>query len=156
MGSRAPSHALLLYPSQSLTPGGRYGLVVTRRARVAAARPFEPSPFFARALAPPPGAGEDPSITRIRALANDVLDAVAIAARPPIPREDVALAVRISVRSTREIPSDLLAIRREIFAAPPPAVSIERVEAESVRGDPGGERGGGDRHGDLAGAGLPR
>jgi len=131
MGSRAPSHALLLFPSQSLTPGGRYGLVVTRRARVAAARPFEPSPFFARALTPRPSAGEDPSITRIRALAYEVLAAIAIAARPPIPREDVALAVRISVRSTREIPSDLLAIRHEIFAAPPPAISIERVEAES-------------------------
>ena len=132
MGSRAPSHALLLYPSRSLTPGGRYGLVVTRRARAAAARPFEPSPFFARALASRSGAGEDPSITRIRALANDVLGAVAIAAWPPIPPEDVALAVRISVRSTREIPSDLLAIRQEIFAAPPPAVIIERVEAESL------------------------
>ncbi len=132
MGLRAPSHALLLFPSQSLTPGGRYGLVVTRRARVAAARPFEPSPFFARALAPRSGAGEDPSIARIRALASDVLDAVASAARPPIPPEDVALAVRFSVRSTREIPSDLLAIRQEIFAAPPPTVVIERVEAESL------------------------
>ena len=129
IGPRLPSHALLLYPSQSLAPGGRYGLVVTRRARASAARPFEPSPFFARALAPP-GAAEDPSIARTRALADEVLSAVAIAAQPPIPREDVALAVRISVRSTREIPSDLLAIRQEIFAAPPPAVSIQRVEAE--------------------------
>jgi len=131
MGPRAPSHALLLYPSQSLRPGGRYGLVVTRRARVSTARPFEPSPFFARALTPRPSAGEDPSITRTRALAYEVLAAVAIAARPPIPREDVALAVRFSVRSTSEIPNDLLAIRREIFAAAPPAISIERVEAES-------------------------
>jgi hypothetical protein len=130
VGPRLPSHALLLYPSQSLAPGGRYGLVVTRRARASAARPFEPSPFFARVLAEP-GAGEDPSIARTRALAEEVLSAVAVAAEPPIPREDVALAVRISVRSTREIPSDLLAIRREIFAAPAPAVSIERVEAEA-------------------------
>jgi len=130
LGSRAPSHALLLFPSQPLTPGGRYGLVVTRRARVSAARPFEPSLFFAKALAPP-SAGEDPSLTRVRALASDVLDVVASAALPPIPRDDVALAVRISVRSTREIPSDLLAIREEIFAAPPPAISVLRVTAES-------------------------
>jgi hypothetical protein len=131
IGMRAPSHALLLYPSQPLAPGGRYGLVVTKRARAAAARPFEPSPFFARALAAPPAEGEDPSIARTRALADEVLNDVAIAAQPPIPREDVALAVRISVRSTREIPKDLLAIRREIFAAPPPAVAVERVEVES-------------------------
>jgi len=131
MESRAPSHALLLFPSQPLTPGGRYGLVVTRRVRVSAARPFEPSPFFAKALAPPSPAGEDPSVTRVRALASDVLDAVASAALPPIPRDDVALAVRISVRSTHEIPGDLLAIREEIFAAPPPAISVQRVEAES-------------------------
>jgi hypothetical protein len=130
IGPHRPSHALLLYPSQSLTPGGRYGLVVTRRARAAAARPFEPSPFFARALAPP-SQGEDPRIARIRALADEVLGAIAVAAQPPIPREDVALAVRISVRSTHEIPRDLMAIRHEIFSAPPPAVSVERVEAES-------------------------
>jgi hypothetical protein len=131
IGPRLPSHALLLYPSRSLASGGRYGLVVTRRARVSAARPFEPSPFFSRALAPGSSAGEDPSIARVRGLADEVLSAVAVAAQPPIPREDVALALRISVRSTREIPSDLLAIRREIFSAPPPAVKVERVEAES-------------------------
>ncbi len=131
IGTRAPSHALLLFPSQPLTPGGRYGLVVTRRVRAAAARSFGPSPFFAKALEARPTPGEDPAITRVRALANEVLDAVASAALPPIPRDDVALAVRISVRSTGEIPSDLLAIREEIFAAPPPAISVQGVTAES-------------------------
>ena len=132
MGAKAVSHALLLFPSQPLTPGGRYGLVVTRRARASAARPFEPSPFFAKALAPRAAAGEDPSLPRVRALAGDVLDAVASAALPPIPRDDVALAVRISVRSTGAIPNDLLAIREEILAAPPPAVSIASVAPENA------------------------
>jgi hypothetical protein len=125
---RATSRALL-FPRSRSRPAA--GLVVTRRARASAARPFEPSAFFAKALAPALPAGEDPSVTRVRALASDVLDAVASAALPPIPREDVALAVRISVRSTREIPSDLLAVREEIFSAPPPAVSVLRVTAES-------------------------
>ena len=130
MGTRAASHALLLFPSRPLAPGGRYGLVVTRRARVSAARPFEPSSFFAKALAPA-AAGEDATLARVRGLANDVLDAVGSFAWPPIPREDVALALRISVRSTRGIPSDLVAIREEIFAAPPPAVSVLSVTPES-------------------------
>jgi hypothetical protein len=129
---RAPSHVLLLYPSQPLAPGGRYGLVVTRRVRVSAARPFEPSPFFARVIERAPAAGEAPALARVRPLADEVLDAVASATFPPIPREDVALALRISVRSTRDIPSDLLAIREEIFRAPPPAVSVESVEPESA------------------------
>jgi hypothetical protein len=127
---RLPTHALLLYPSQSLAPGGRYGLIVTRRLRAAAARPFQPSPFFASALASA-SPGEDPRVGRIRALADEVLSAVAISAQPPIPREDVALALRISVRSTRQIPSDLLAIRHEIFSAPPPGVEVLRVESEA-------------------------
>ncbi len=131
MGAKAISHALLLFPSQPLTAGGRYGLVVTTRARVSPARPFAPSPFFTKALALGKLAGEDPSITRVRALASDVLDPIASAALPPIPRDDVALAVRISVRSTRTIPNDLLAIREEIFAAPPPAVTVQSVTPES-------------------------
>jgi hypothetical protein len=97
------SHSLLVFPSIPLTPGGRYGLVVTRRASVDPTRPLDPSPFF-RAVVEPPVAGEPTAVTQVRELANQVLDAVATRAVPPIARDDVALALRISVRTTDDIP----------------------------------------------------
>jgi len=55
------SHSLLLFPSVALEPGGRYGVVVTRRAFVTADRVFDASPFFRAARDDPPahGAGRD-------------------------------------------------------------------------------------------------
>lgn len=126
------SHALLMFPSIPLTPGGRYGLVITRRALVDPARPLEPSPFF-QAVLDPPVAGEAPEVTRVRALADDVLD-VAAAQALPIPADDVALALRVSIRTTDDIPEDLLAIKQQILASPPPAVTITSVQPDSVAG----------------------
>ena len=128
----AVSHSLLIFPAVPLTPGGRFGLVLTRRALVDASRPLGPSAFFAAALAPPQP-GENPAVTRVRSLAGDVL-AAAGAASPPIPADDVALALRISVRSTDTIPNDLLAIKSQILAAPPPAFSITKVTPETTVG----------------------
>ena len=123
------SHSLLVFPSIPLTPGGRFGLVVTRRARVDAGRPLDPSPFFTAALAGPQ-AGEDSRVTRVRALAADVL-AAAAAASPPIAADDVALALRVSIRSTDAVPNDLLAIRSQVASAPPPTWTIKKVTAET-------------------------
>jgi hypothetical protein len=126
------SYSLLLFPSIALAPGGRYGVVVTRRARVDPSRPFEASRFF-RAVRDGPALPDEPEAQRrVRTLAEDVLSAVAEAAVPPIQREDVALAVRFSVRHTDDIPSDLLAIKEEILAGPPPAITVLRVEGESA------------------------
>jgi hypothetical protein len=126
------SHSLLLFPSIALEPGGRYGVVVTRRARVDRSRPFEASPFFRAARDAPPRRDDPEALRRVRALADDVLTAVAEAATPPIRREDVALAVRFSVRHTDDIPADLLAIKEETLAGPPPAIAVLRVEGESA------------------------
>jgi hypothetical protein len=125
------SHSLLLFPSIPLTPRGRYGLVVTKRAQVDATRPFEPSGFFADALAAP-APGEPAAVARARALADEVLDAVGAAALPPIPRDDVALALRMTIRSTDTIPDDLLSIRDDVFHRnPAPAVTIVSVSPDS-------------------------
>jgi hypothetical protein len=124
------SHSLLLFPSIALEPGGRYGVVVTRRARVDRSRFFDASPFFRAVRDTPPQPDEPKALRRVRALADDVLTAVAVAANPPIPREDVALAVRFTVRHTDDIPADLLAIKEEVLAGPPPPVAVARVEAE--------------------------
>jgi len=128
------SHSLLLFPSLPLEPGGRYGLVVTRRLQADPTRPFGPSPFLAAALGAP-SPGESAAVARVRGLAEDVL-AGAAAATPPIPREDVALAVRISVRSTDDIPADLLAIEAQVRAGPPPAFRVTEVVPESDPASP--------------------
>jgi hypothetical protein len=123
------SHSLLIFPSIPLTPGGRFGLVMTRRALVSPARPLAPSSFFSAALGPAQ-VGEDASITRVRDLAGDVL-AAAGAVSPPIQPDDVALALRISVRSTADVPNDLLAVKAQVLAAPPPAFTVTKVTAET-------------------------
>jgi hypothetical protein len=118
------ANTMLIFPSIPLEPKGRYGLVVTRRAQSDPGRPLDPSAFFAAALAPP-APGEPPSLARTRELADDVLEVASLVARPPIPRDDVAFAARISVRSTDSIQDDVQLIKRHVLAAPPPAVTID-------------------------------
>jgi hypothetical protein len=69
-------------------------------------------------------------VPAVRALASDVLDAVAQDAALPVPADDVALAVRLSVRSTVDIPSDLLAIKAQVLADPIPAFTITSAVAD--------------------------
>lgn len=115
--------SLILFPSVPLRPEGRYGLVVTRRVRLRSGAPLGPSPFFAAALGPPE-AGEDPSVSRARDLVAEVADAVEHHAAVPLAREDLALALRITVRSTDRLADDLLAVRRFLADRPPPQVHL--------------------------------
>lgn len=123
------SHSLLIFPSIPLTPGGRFGLVVTRRAVADAGRPLDPSAFFSAALGEAQ-AGEDSRVTRVRALAQEVV-AAAREAAAPLEADDVALALRVSIRSTHTIPFDLLAVKSQILAAAPPTWTITRVVPET-------------------------
>jgi hypothetical protein len=134
-GPGVASKSLLFFPSIPLAPGGRYGLVITQRAGVSAARPFEPSGFMAACLAPPVP-GEPVQVTRVRPLVEDVLSVVSSQAVPPIPRDDVALVLRFSVRTTSTIPNDLLAVRADVDAEAPPALAITSVENDPVHGSP--------------------
>jgi hypothetical protein len=128
------SHTLLLFPSTSLSPQGRYGLVLTRRVLAPGGRPLEPSDFFARVLeAARPG--EPAEVARVRELVEPLLDVVAQDAVPSILGEDVALAVTFSSRSLRELPADLGTMKRQVLAAPPPPVEIVHVEPDPT-GDP--------------------
>lgn len=127
------SHTLLIFPSIPLSPGGRYGLVMTRRVRGANGRSLAPSPAMQAALSPREkirGGG----VARVRALIAPVLAASEQKLFPPIRRDDMALALRFTVRSMRELPRDMLAVREQIFTGPPPVVRIDRVEA-SLRAD---------------------
>lgn len=121
------SHSILVFPSIPLEPGGRYGFVVTNRAETVDGAPITASPFFRQVLAGPV-AGEPEAVTRVRALAGEVMDAVS--AVEPLHPQDVAVALRISVRSTDDIPKDLLAIRRQVMAAPPAEFTIDSVTAD--------------------------
>lgn len=123
-------HALLLFPSVSLTAGHSYGVVVTRRVRADAGRPFEPSDFFRRVLEP--AAGDSWTIERTRAIVRDVLTA-AERASPPIERADIAFAARFTIRSLDGITDDLLSMRQALYEMPAPAIEIRSVGPESQR-----------------------
>ncbi len=125
------SFSLLLHPSVPLEPGGRYGLVVTTRVAVDPTRPFAPSAFSA-ALGRTASPADPAAVRRARPLAEEVLDAVGTDAVLPIPRDDVALAIRFSVRTLDDLPDDLLAIREDVFEAPLPAVTLTSVTPEPV------------------------
>jgi hypothetical protein len=120
-------HSILIFPSIPLSSGGRYGLVVTDRVQIDAARPFEASNFFRVALGPPV-AGETEAVTRIRELATGILDAIAAEAALPIPADDVALALSLQARTTDDIPNDVLAMKEQILTAPPPEFTITSVQ----------------------------
>ena len=130
------SHTLLVFPSIPLRPGGRYGVVLTRRARAAPARPLSPSRYFAAALERrlPRRQGRQPPHVRTRELLEPLLEVIEQVATPPIPRDDLALAFRFSVRSLDDLPADLLAVRAQVESAPPPDFEIESVQMDEGGG----------------------
>lgn len=128
------SHTLLLFPSIPLEQHGRYGLVITNRVRAESGEPFAASEFF-DAVKQPPEEGEAVAIGQVRPLAEEVLLAAA-GAQPPIPRDDVTLAIRVSIRTTDNIPATLRAVKEKVLAAPPPAFTITDVRPDSVPDSP--------------------
>lgn len=117
-------HAAIVFPTIDLREQGRYALVV-RRGAFAAGEPgrgFGPAPLFAEVLAEPSG-GESPEATRARAAVGDALAAVADDAEVPIPPEDVALALSISIR-THPAVSDLVHVKEQALAGPAPELLI--------------------------------
>ena len=117
----------LLFPTIDLRERGRYALVVTRRAFAAATpgRPFGPSAFFASVLSDP-APTDAPEVVRARDSVGAVLDEVAALPDVPIPREDVALAVRLSIR-TQPSPAELVSLKELALASPPPPLLLPDV-----------------------------
>lgn len=124
------SHSLLVFPSIPLEPGGLYGLVVTRRLRAAATRPFGPSTFMAAALARPQMQDSE-ALSRARTRTEEVLAALGLDPTQPIEPDDVALALRFTVRTTDDVPMDLLAIKEDLLQSPLPAFTITSVQPSS-------------------------
>ncbi|MBW2666405.1 MAG: hypothetical protein JRE13_08960, partial [Deltaproteobacteria bacterium] len=125
------SHALLLFPSVALNSGGRYGVVVTHRVVTGDGRPFMASRFFARVRDASASAHDPDAVRRARETAGEVLDAISGAADSLIRRTDIALALRVTVRTTDHFPDDLIAIKQDILDGPAPRVRITQVEPES-------------------------
>jgi hypothetical protein len=116
-------HAALIFPTIDLRERGRYVVVVTRRAFAAGepGRPFGPSSFGANVLAAPSD-GEAVEVTRARDVVEPALGVVE-ALPVPIPREDVALAFGLSIR-TQPAPTDLAYIKEQTLAGPPPELVL--------------------------------
>jgi len=121
------THSLLLYPSIPLEPTHQFGLIMTRRVLADATRPFEAAPYFARCRNA--GDDDDARCRRVRDLVREVLAAVPDDGSPRLDAEEIALALRVTVRSTDDIPRDQLAVREQVFAAAPAAITITSVEA---------------------------
>jgi hypothetical protein len=121
-------HTAILFPATRLEPGGTYALALTRRVHATGSpgRPLGASSFF-EAVSRPALPGEAPEVTRARASVEPVLAFLESVPDVPIPREDVALALRISIRSEVFDPSDLVAMKEALLAAPPPALNVESI-----------------------------
>ena len=126
-GGGGIDNVALIFPTIDLRERGHYALVVTRRAfaSLTPGRPFGPSSFFASVLAAP-APGDGPEVVRARSSIGPALDAVAALPDVPIPREDVALAVRLSIR-TAPSAADLVAVKEMALASPPPPVLLPDV-----------------------------
>jgi hypothetical protein len=127
-------HTVVLFPAVTLDPGGSYGLVVTNRLHAAenAGRPFDHSEFF-QAVASGPTPVEASEAARARESIEPVLAFLESVPEVPIPREDVALALRISIRSEDFDPSDLVAVKEAYLAAPPPVLNVTNINATERR-----------------------
>jgi hypothetical protein len=126
------SRVLMVWPSVPLRAQGKYAFVLTRRAGVSPGRPLDPSAFFAAALAPAVPGETDP-VAHTRSLVDPVIATLTGGAvHPPVPREDLALVLPITVRSTATLPDDLLAMRAQIHAEPPPALLGWLAQADTV------------------------
>lgn len=118
-------HALVLFPSIPLTPGGQYAMVVTNRALAAADKPFAPSAFMAAAFGEP-GEAEPDELAQTRERIGGALTALAQAS-PPLFTDDIALVVPFTVRTTAEFALTPLTMREQIQELGPPSFQITSV-----------------------------
>jgi hypothetical protein len=119
-------HNLIVVPTRALTPRHEHALIVSRRAFADPSRAFGPSEFFSRVTDPEAELATTEE-ERLAPIATDLLER-ASRLSPPIRPDDVALALRFTVRSDDTVPDDLLFIRDKLQAEPPPTFTIDSVE----------------------------
>ncbi|MEM6544304.1 MAG: hypothetical protein AAF680_05345 [Pseudomonadota bacterium] len=118
---------LILLPSVRLAPEHTYALVVTRRVLTEAGDSLAPSQSFASSLAAAQGA-ESEAITRVRELIQPTLEAINEISPVSIGNEDVALILRMSIRSSAPLTADLESIANQIETQQFAQLSIGSVE----------------------------
>ncbi|MDX2167259.1 MAG: hypothetical protein SF182_09355 [Deltaproteobacteria bacterium] len=124
------THSLLLWPSIPLQPRHQYGLIITRRARAVGGGAFAPSSAFSECLDEPLPLRAAVHCRDTRRNAMQVLEAAHETA-PDLDRDDAALVVRATIRSTAGISNDQVAVRAQMAAATPPAYEITSIEPGS-------------------------
>jgi hypothetical protein len=127
--SAGVSHTLLVSSSHPLEGGRRYALAILRGALGASGAPLAPSDFFSDALGEP-AFGEAPEVARTRARIAPALKVFERDARPRVPREDLALLLPLSIRSTDGLAADLRAMRAAVDAGSVPELLGYVVEPE--------------------------
>jgi len=127
--SGATSHSLLVFPGIPLEPRRTYALVITRRALSTRYSPLSADASLMRAMAPAQP-GEAPEIAPLRSVIAPALTAVEEHAQPPIPREDIALVLRFTVRSVDRVPDDVLAMRARLATLTLPPLTVTSTEAD--------------------------
>lgn len=119
-----PDHVAILFPSIDLREHGRYAVVLTTQAFAAGqpGRPIGRSPYFAQVLGAP-GGGEPVEVTALRERIAPVLDTLAGLGSVPIPTEDVAIAVALTIRTHPDV-TDLTFIKERALSLPPPTLVL--------------------------------
>ena len=125
---RAPDgsfdHTAMLFPSVDLREHGRYAVVVTKRAFAAGqpGRPVGSSAFFT-AVKGAASDGEAAEVTQARDAVGPALETVAALADVPIPAEDIAVAVRLSIRTQPGV-EDSVYFKERALSLPPPQLVL--------------------------------
>ena len=119
-----PDHVALLFPTLDLREHGHYAVIVTKQAFAEGEiqRPFGASAYFAEVLSAPQS-GDAVEVVRAREHIAPVLDTLAALADVPIPIEDVALAISLSIRTQPDV-TDLTYIKEQTLAAAPPTLVL--------------------------------
>jgi hypothetical protein len=127
-------HTLILFPAVMLRAGSRYAVVVTERLFAAGdpARPVRRSAFFERALAEPTSAST-PGEAKIHELVAPLVDFLENVPSVPIYRNDLALVLRVSTRSSLRDPRDMVAIKENALDAPPPVLTVASITSSAQR-----------------------
>src|SRR6185503_13885437 len=124
------AHSLIVFPSVPLSPRGKYAFVVTNRALVSPSRPLQASAFFEKVAS---GQAATADELRLAPVLSGVLGELA-GTSPPIRKDDIALALGISIRSDDDIPKDLLAVRAHVQGAAAPQFAVTSVAADTTPG----------------------
>jgi len=117
-------HAAIVFPAIDLRERGRYALIFTRQAFAAGepGRGFGPAPLFERALRAP-DQDDDFETERVRLAVGEAIDVIEVLDDVPIPREDIALALSISIRTQPSV-EDLVRVKELALASPAPELVL--------------------------------